>query len=174
MYVPGKYLIDFLTSSWVSFQRSLIAIFEPIVKLSTDRYINSAAARRSDSYSRGRIVEYTVTTQRAANCKASTTVVHASQIISRQRQRHLAHETPRCALARSARSPRGFASSRATHVAACVRPAILRGLFPRKRAILSSFETNVTWNTNRSTNPSELSAWTRKIIGRSPNNTRDR
>lgn len=118
--------------------------------MSTDRYINSAAARRGDSRSRGGIVEYTVTTQRAANCKASTTVVHASQIISRQRQRHLAHETPRCALARS---PDPLAdSSRATHVAACVRPAVLRGLF---RTTLFPFETNVTWNANRPTNPPE-------------------
>ena len=48
--------------------------------ISTDRYINSAASRRGDS--RARIDEYTVTTQRAANCKASATVMRASQIMN--------------------------------------------------------------------------------------------
>lgn len=88
---------------------------------------------RGDSYSRSRINEYTVTVQRAANCKTSTTVMRATHH-QRQRQRHLAHETPRCALVRH--DPSRIRVAPATHVTACVRPTILRGLYSRVRAIL--------------------------------------
>lgn len=105
-----------------------IAIFELNVKLSTDRYINSAATRRDDSYSRGVVAEYTVMTQRAANCKASTTVVHASQIISGN---VTWHTRPLAALARS---PDPLAnSSRATHVVACARARSSADKFLRLR-----------------------------------------
>lgn len=97
---------------------SLIAVLE--LKLSTDRYINSAATRRGDSYSRGRIGEYTVTTQRATNCKASTTVVRASQIICASD--NVTWHTRPLAARWYARSLRGFASSRArTWPRACAR-----------------------------------------------------